>query len=225
MIEPAQLRRFLRHFAIDCVFDVGANAGQYAIALRQLGFAGQILSFEPNPAVARELRDAAHGDPRWAVFQIALDSACRSLTFNIMAASQFSSLREPDHSATDAFHGINKVVERVDLMTQTLVDLFPDLQAKYGFKRPFLKLDTQGFDIKVVKGAGDRLSDFAGLQSELSLTSLYAGAPSYSEAIAYYRSRGFSMSAIVPNNAGHFPDLLEMDCIMYNREFDREHQG
>src|SRR3954447_3365642 len=50
----------------DCVFDVGANVGQYASALREsLGFAGTILSFEPNPAAFEKLSRASAGDAHW----------------------------------------------------------------------------------------------------------------------------------------------------------------
>ena len=53
LFEEQHLKRFFAHFDIDCVFDVGANVGQYATALRdRVGFRGQIISFEPNPATA-----------------------------------------------------------------------------------------------------------------------------------------------------------------------------
>ncbi len=59
------------------------------------------------------------------------------------------------------------------------------------------------------------LREFIGLQSELSIKRLYADTPDFVEALAYYRSQGFELSAFVPNNLGHFPVLLETDCIMY----------
>jgi hypothetical protein len=83
-------------------------------------------------------------------------------------------------------------------------------------------MDTQGHDLAVARGAGGCLQQFVGLQSELSLTPLYAGAPSYSEALAYFCGEGFKPSALVPNNAGQFPDVHEIDCIMYNSRFANE---
>lgn len=215
LVEPAQLEKFLSHFAIDCVFDVGANTGQYASTLRALGYQGRILSFEPHPTVFDTLQQAATGDDRWSVYEAALDSEPRMMEFNLMAASQFSSLREPTHANTEKFVEMNKVVQKVRLQTTTLAKLYPTLKAEFGFSRPFLKLDTQGHDVAVVEGAREVIKEFVGLQSELSLTGLYRDAPDLTESLTFYRSLGYRLSSLVPNNGGHFPDLVEVDCIMY----------
>ena len=216
LIEPEQLQRFLRYFDVDCVFDVGANAGQYGQRLREIGFTGRIISFEPNPETAARLRAAAAGDTSWTVKELALDSMSRPLTFNIMKSDQFSSLHQPDHSGTVAFKDMNAVTRTVSLQTQTIRDLFPALQAEFGFKRPYLKMDTQGHDVDVVRGADAYMAQFVGIQSELAITRLYQSAPDIHEALDYYQHLGFKLSSLVPNNAGHFPDLNEVDCIMYN---------
>jgi FkbM family methyltransferase len=216
LIEPEQLERFLTAFQVDCVFDVGANTGQYAQRLREIGFRGLILSFEPNPDTAAALREAARSDPLWVVEELALDEQTGTATFNVMQSSQFSSLHDPDHSNTHDFVDLNCIARRIEVETQTLANLFPVLQARYRFERPYLKMDTQGHDVAVAKGAGRYLRQFVGLQSELSLTQLYKEQASFTEALEFYRSVGFRLSALVPNNAGHFPDLNEVDCIMYN---------
>ncbi len=93
---------------------------------------------------------------------------------------------------------------------------FDSYQSKLGFRRPFLKMDTQGNDISVARGAGDRLRSMVGLQSELAIKRIYDGQVNYRDAIDYYESLGFTLTGFVPNNLGHFPDLIEIDCIMYN---------
>jgi FkbM family methyltransferase len=216
LIEPEQLRRFFAHFEVDCVFDVGANYGQYAQRLRHMGFKGLILSFEPIPHAVQRMRAFALSDPRWVVEQTALDVHPRTTRFNVMKDSQFSSLHLPDHTGTAAFLEQNSIQERISVETRTLANLFPSLQAQFAFRRPFLKMDTQGHDVAVVQGAGGCIERFVGLQSELALTPLYEHAHDYQEALEYYRSLGFRLSALIPNNAGAFPDLNEVDCLMYN---------
>jgi FkbM family methyltransferase len=178
-----------------------------------------IVSFEPNPDVAPVLRDNAAGKDLWLVEEVALDEQSRPLVFNVMASSQFSSVHEPDHSQVTTFVDANKVERQIHLTSQTLATVFPALQAKFRFRRPFLKMDTQGHDLAVAKRSGRYLDQFVGLRSELSLTSLYKDQPGFVEALEFYRNAGFRLSALVPNNAGHFPDLNEVDCIMYNPKF------
>lgn len=219
LIEPEQLQRFLISFKVDCVLDVGANVGQYATRLRHIGFKGLIVSFEPIPAAASTMMKAKGGERLWIVKQIALDSHSRTMNFNVMKSTEFSSLHEPDQSGTDAFRDINSVEQKISVQTQTLAQVLPALRAEFGFTRPFLKMDTQGHDVAVVQGAANHISQFVGLQSELALTPLYEGAHTYYEALEYYRSLGFKLSGLIPNNAGHFPDLNEVDCLMYNPKF------
>ena len=39
--------QLMRDYQIDTVFDIGANVGQYAKLVRNYGFKGRIISFEP----------------------------------------------------------------------------------------------------------------------------------------------------------------------------------
>ena len=49
--EVQALRRFLTTFAVDCLFDVGANRGQYAIMAR---LDANIMENERTKSLARE---------------------------------------------------------------------------------------------------------------------------------------------------------------------------
>jgi FkbM family methyltransferase len=216
LIEQDQLERFFEEFEVDCIFDIGANVGQYAEKVFYTQFAGLIISFEPNPEAFDTLEKKSDGNSRWKVFQCALDQVSREVEFNVMVASQFSSLHAPDHSATDIFADRNKVIETVVLTTVTLDQIFEDLSVEFKFKRPFLKMDTQGHDLSVVAGAETHIRKFVGLQSELSFTPLYENCPTYAESLQLYERLGFKLTALIPNNAGHFPNLHEVDCLMYN---------
>lgn len=48
--EPDKARRIkiLNHFNIQAVLDVGANVGSYGKELREIGYTGDIFSFEPT---------------------------------------------------------------------------------------------------------------------------------------------------------------------------------
>jgi FkbM family methyltransferase len=213
--EQTHLSRLLEHYCVDCVFDVGANYGQYAEMLRRkAGFQGLIVSFEPMPAAAAALREKAKGQSNWVIEEMALAANDGHSSLNIMKSSRFSSLSEPRHDEVDIFREINRVEEAVSVKTENLATAYRRLKATHRFQRPFLKLDTQGSDVEIVSSAKSVLREFIGLQSELAVKRLYANSVDFRTAITLYQECGFLLSAFVPNNAGHFPQLIETDCVM-----------
>jgi FkbM family methyltransferase len=218
IFEEVHLKKFFKHYNVDCVFDVGANHGQYATMIRKrVGYKGPIISFEPIPAAAAVLRKKAKSDPNWYVEELALDKSVGTAIFNIMLADQFSSLHAPSEKEVDLFKVENKVAKQISVATSTLKDVFEKYQKLLNFKRPFLKMDTQGHDLEIAQGGGLVLKSFVGLQSELSIRKIYDDTNDYTKVIAYYQSQGFELSAFIPNNEGHFPHLIEIDCVMYNK--------
>jgi FkbM family methyltransferase len=213
--ERAHLARLLKYLNVDCVFDVGANAGQYAERLRQeIGFTGYIISFEPIPELAAALRHKAEVDGKWYIREVALDRAPGDARFNIMASKVFSSLLDPTAEEIDKLTEFNTVTRSITVQKATL-DEEVRRCAFLGVSRLFLKLDTQGNDLNVVAGGAETIGSFVGLQSELSFKRLYRGAPLYQEALETFRKLGFELSALVPNTGSHFPTLIEMDCLMF----------
>ncbi|KQM97041.1 FkbM family methyltransferase [Sphingobium sp. Leaf26] len=216
--EIQALKRFLSAVAVDCLFDVGANRGQYAMMLRkEAGYRGLILSFEPNPDVFAQLQKAAASDRDWHVFNMALSDFDGTASFNIMAADQFSSLKKPSGEQDAIFADRNRVTKTVEMQCRRLDTLLPELVAQHGFARPFLKMDTQGHDLSVCEGAGAVMTDMLGVQTELGVRPIYEGGTGYRAMIDWLDARGFAPSAFFANNKGHFPLLVEMDGIFVNR--------
>lgn len=217
--EQWHLRKVFARYNIDCVFDVGANYGQYARMLRQaVGFKGLICSFEPNPTAAEALRKESRNNQNWIVEEVALSRSDGIQQFNIMSGSQFSSLSQPRHDKVSLFRDMNKIAQSVNVRTETLATAYHRLRNAHGFERPFLKLDTQGFDVQIVTHGKSVLSNFIGLQSELAIKKLYKDSVDFREALQVYEQCGFELSAFVPNNVGHFPLLVETDCIMIRKD-------
>jgi len=214
--EKYVLRRFLHEFQIDCVFDVGANAGQYGRLLRSIGYRGPIVSFEPIPELAKALEIESGKDGNWSVEPVALDEVSREVTFNVMAGSQFSSIKTPKEIDADLLDEANRTVKTITLTTALLSEYFDEYKSKYKFSRPFLKIDAQGADLAVARGAGSRLTEFVGVQTELSVRPIYEDQPLLSEALDFFDRNGFAVCAFLPTH-DHFPILVEVDSILVNR--------
>src|SRR5690349_12763044 len=59
------LRMLLTTLAINCVIDVGAHEGEFYRAVRNAGYTGRIVSFEPFPPSFARLQARAARDPDW----------------------------------------------------------------------------------------------------------------------------------------------------------------
>jgi FkbM family methyltransferase len=214
------LARMFDLLAIDLVLDVGANSGQYRQFLREeVGYDGWVVSFEPNPYLAALLAEHASEDSRWAVERCALGAAVGTMPFNLMKNSEFSSFLQPSDSATARFAGMNSVSEQVTVPVETLDNVLPILAARYGARHLYLKLDTQGFDLEVIKGGIRVLSGLEAVQVEASVIPIYEHAPDYVTEISTLQRHGFEPSGFYPNNDGHFPRLIEFDCIMIAKRY------
>jgi hypothetical protein len=71
-------------------------------------------------------------------------------------------------------------------------------------------MDSQGFDVRIFE-SGKVDHPRVWLQSELAIKKIYKESVDYKDAIEVYRSAGFELSALVPNNSGHFPRLIEIE--------------
>jgi hypothetical protein len=80
-------------------------------------------------------------------------------------------------------------------------------------------MDTQGYDAVIAQSAGETIREFIGIQTELSFVRLYSDSIPFHASFDLYSRLGFKLCAIVPNNAGHFPYLIEQDAIFINDDF------
>src|SRR5262249_3969903 len=73
----------MKRHGINMVLDVGANTGQYGTLLRQLGFRGRIVSFEPLSDAFAALQRTAANDPFWSCHNIGLSDVDATASINV----------------------------------------------------------------------------------------------------------------------------------------------
>jgi FkbM family methyltransferase len=216
-LEPSTLRRFFAAYSVDCVFDIGANAGQYAEMLRKrVGYAGEIVSFEPIPALAADLRVKAQNESRWTIEEFAISGTEGSAVFHVARGDQFSSLNAAKTDEFDLSRDGAEVVNEITVKLMKLETAILRHKSRLGFKNLFLKLDTQGHDFEILRNATAIIPEIVGIQTELAIKRLYENSAPYNEVITFLASNEFALTAFVPNNIGHFPFLIETDGIFIN---------
>jgi FkbM family methyltransferase len=195
--QTAQLKAMLASHAVNLVFDVGANVGQFGRELRwHVGYRGRIVSFEPMHAAHAGLTKAAARDPLWEVAaRAAVGSNPGIITINVAQNSVSSSVLPMLESHVSAHppsrYGGTETAPVVRLDELAPQYLRPDSVA-------FLKIDTQGYESEVLRGATDTLERVVGVQLELSLVPLYAGQQLMPELIEFMQRAGFELWAIAP---------------------------
>jgi len=208
-----RLRQTFSDYDIQTVIDVGANEGQYRNFLRhEVGFKGRIESFEPVPELADRLkRSAESGDPLWSVHACALGAQQGELTLNVMASSDCSSFRKPIQAGSAEQIRRNTVVRTAVVPVRTLDSQFRD---RPDLTRSYLKLDTQGYDLEVLRGGERVIAQIPAIQTELSFIAGYEGMPDYKEAIATFERHGFSVADFFLVSMDNANRAMEFDCLM-----------
>ncbi len=213
----AQFDRALSYLKIDLILDVGANTGYYGVALRQHGYRGRIVSFEPSSAAYQELTHRASGDRNWTVApRIALGSHAGTAVLNLAGNSVSSSIRDmlPAHrtAAPDSVYvGKEEVpVQTLDALASQYLD---------GARSVLLKIDTQGFEDAVLDGAEESLERIVAIQIELTLIPLYEDQLLFDQLRARLESRGFALYALFPVYANETTgQTLQLDGLFVRKE-------
>jgi FkbM family methyltransferase len=213
----ARTVRLLQHYRVDYVIDVGANNGGFASSIRNLGYRGKIISFEPLARPFEELRRKAAADGNWDVHQCAIGSTQGKVTINVSGNSGLSSSVLPmlDTHLIAAPNSRYVDIETVD--QDRLDSLLPKLGLGTG-DPTFLKVDVQGYEGAVLEGASGLFQDRAilGMQLELSLTPLYSGAMTYMEGLDRAEVLGMTLMGLDPVLVD--PDsgrLLQADAVFF----------
>ncbi|MFI5824252.1 FkbM family methyltransferase [Streptomyces rishiriensis] len=203
----------LELYGVNCVFDVGANTGQYAKRLRRLGYTGRIVSFEPTSETFARLEKAAADDPAWRVYQCGLGREETTAEIHTGWKTMNSLLSASDYGK-DRYSRFAQA-DTEEIRVRRLADVMDEALEGLAEPRPFLKMDTQGYDLEVFAGGGERIAEFVGLQSEVAVLKLYEGSPGMGEAVAAYEAAGFGITGMYPvTREATTGRVIEFDCVL-----------
>ncbi|MGI6186122.1 MAG: FkbM family methyltransferase [Brevibacillus sp.] len=205
----------IAHKRIALVLDVGANTGQFASKLRQQGYRGRIVSFEPLSKEFAQLQQLASSDPHWDCKQVALGSTEGQAIINIAGNSYSSSLLPMlDRHVIGAPD--SRYVGRETIVITRLDTLLPSLI--HAHERVYLKLDVQGYELEVLKGAQRTLPHVDILEMELSLVPLYQHQLLYPAMIDYVDRLGFDLLYLERDFADYTTgEVLQVNGIFVRR--------
>jgi FkbM family methyltransferase len=127
------------------VFDIGANIGQSAERYLHAFPLATVYSFEPVPATYRELESLGKRAPRLRTFCCAMGAKEGEVEINVHPFDRMSSIqhRRPEDRA-------------VPVRLRTIADFCREQRLT---RIDFMKIDTEGYELEVLKGAGPMLAE------------------------------------------------------------------
>jgi FkbM family methyltransferase len=202
----------LASLGIDLVIDIGANAGQFAMEIREKGYQGEIVSFEPLVEAHGELLQNSRRDKSWKIYpRCAVGDFDGEIEMQVAGNSYSSSIRQmlethinaaPDSAPV----GVNLApIIRLD----SLVDQWRSHSGNI-----YLKIDTQGFEREVLVGAEESLTLVTAVQLELSIIELYKGQALFDYFFDFFQRNGFRLYQLIPGFLDpRTGQLLQFDAI------------
>jgi len=154
----SDMARWLPNHAVTVAFDVGANKGQSATEYLEAFPSAHVYSFEPVPSTFELLTACTKGHARAHCFRLAFAATEGTATMLLDSRSTMATLETAPGDA-----GANTVSTPM-----TTIDAFCSANAIE--RIDFLKIDTEGYDLEVLKGGARMLRE-----QRIGLVSVEAG--------------------------------------------------
>lgn len=198
------------------VIDAGANRGQFAVlATRRFPHAA-LICFEPLQEPGARLRRAVGNKSRVKLWEVALGAGDEEAEFHVSAADDSSSLLPIAPRQSEVFPGTEeRSVRTVQVRRLDHVLRADDLTAP-----SLLKIDVQGGELGVLRGAEAILPLIDAILVEVSFVELYSGQPLADDIWSYLRNHGFNCRGAWGMSYGRKGECLQGDLLFARVGFD-----
>ncbi len=177
--------------------------GKYQLHVADVGAAGGLDSrwkflepnlieilFEPGLESFKELEMCS--EEHSIIFNSALSDSKKEVNFNICRWHQASSIYEPNFNIIKNYPNPERfeVIDRITMEADSLSNLLSSKNVK---SLDFLKIDTQGSELEILKGAGNYIDSVIGVEVEVEFVELYKNQPLFDEVHAFLLDHGLTL--------------------------------
>lgn len=204
-LTPAWDKRLLGLSAlpIGTIFDIGANQGQFSRwALKRFPQA-QIYAFEPLPVPFAQLERLGRRRPNFRAFPLALGAETDTVAIHNPLYFHAAASLLPTTALCEEVYPMLRAQDMLDAPQRTLDDVLREENLTLA-PEILLKLDVQGYEDRVLRGAGQILERTRAVIVEISLDRLYEGQAHCADVFQLLQERGLSY-------AGNLDQMLARD--------------
>ncbi|WP_370290322.1 FkbM family methyltransferase [Nocardioides sp.] len=197
----------IQYCAPRTLIDVGANKGQFSLAVRGLFPTTVVHAFEPLDEAASQYEALFAGQDDVHLHRTAIASEPGTVTFHVTDRADSSSLLPPGAGQREAF-GVAE--QRSIEVPVTTLDAAVDLDS---LPHPvLLKIDVQGAELEVLKGLSD-LSAIDYVYVEASFVELYEGQCLLADLTEHLAERGFALRGTYNQVSTATFGPTQVDCL------------
>lgn len=206
----------IKLFQPQYLCDIGANCGKWAYVLHKTNPSlKHIVFFEPQKKLEQTLNELSLPGVSKVIYSCALGDKEETLTIKggTSSASFLNSTEVQD------FYFPNSVQPDSELVDIKILD---KIYEENDLPQPdLIKLDVQGFELNVLRGASNVISKAKCLVIELSFREFYKNQPHVWEVFKFLQEHGYTMIAKGYEWKSYKSgvELLQMDGIFINKRF------
>ena len=214
--EKSFLKNLIQKGEINCVLDIGSHRGSFFESLRSIGYGGHVISVEPTEENYKFQKEKFKNDKKLKLFNFAIGETECEKKINVIDFSNLNSLLTPRNNSVKNKSKVK--VKRLDSLMDQILNTVEN-------PKIFCKVDTQGYDLNVLKGAGGLLELIEVIQTEISIRPLYYNSPNHIQSFQYFKSIGYEIIHMFPcSKDAKLNHILEFDCILLKKQTQKSEQ-
>lgn len=210
---------FILRFGLlsDYLIDIGANRGNFTDHFFRSTKSNRALLVEPIPNLANSLRTKYSNNKEVIIIEKALSDEKRKSNFYVAnndgQSSSLSDIGERHLMASPD----TTIVNSFELESQTL----DNITLNNDYKKIFLKIDVQGHELAVLKGATETLNKVIAIHIEVSNQHLYSNDTLGFQVWSFLNDHGFTLYGIDPwfRDAKHNGELIQADFFFIKNQY------
>jgi FkbM family methyltransferase len=205
------IAKSLYKFKGDCILDIGGGQATTAMRFAESFKDNEIHIFEPLMINFKAIENSEHRTKNWILYNKAAGNTIEKREINLAKRITASSLLELKSDEIEGHYG--EFIEEVGKEEIFLTTIDSEIDKSKIVN--ILKIDVQGYELEVLKGATNTLVRTKVIVLEINNHQGFKDAPTYFEIDNFLRAQNFQLYDILPNYRQN-GKLLDWDSIYVN---------
>ena len=207
-----ELQNIVKETNPETIIDIGSNKGQFVMLIEQLFPNKVIHSFEPLDEPLKKQKKFFSYKKNIFFYNFALGSQTETREFFVTKRMDCSSFLRVDTKKIE--NDIFKIDEKKNIQIKTLDEIIMN----QNINKPILiKIDVQGFELEVLKGALELLKKVDYLLIEVSDNTIYEEQPLSIEIITFLESKNFKILKQTSKTKNNLSNNFQGDVLFHNK--------